>query len=133
MLASGIAPFEQLAAVLSAGNLNTAALSLFLSLHLIEEPKHRVLVLDDPVQNMDDVHVVQLASLLRAIVHQAKRQLVIAVHERALFDYLCLELGPTREGDSLLAIELARNRDANGVQIDYQKHTWKPDLVRFGT
>ncbi|MCH8294354.1 hypothetical protein IH992_25005 [Candidatus Poribacteria bacterium] len=132
-VAEGVEPFKQLAAVLSTGNLNTAALSLFLALHLIEKPKHQLLVLDDPVQSIDDVHVVQLANLLRMIVHEADRQLVVAVHERALFDYLCLELGPTRNEDSLLAIELVRDEKNDETRIRHERRTWKPDQLKFGT
>jgi hypothetical protein len=36
------------------------------------------------------------------------RQVVIAVHERALFDYLTRELSPAFPGDSLIAIEITR-------------------------
>jgi hypothetical protein len=43
------------------------------------------------------VHIAQFAALLR------DRQVVIAVHERALFDYLTLELSPAFPGDSLIA------------------------------
>jgi exonuclease SbcC len=127
-----IDPFEQAGSVLSAANLNTAALSLFLSLHLVERPRHRVLVLDDPIQSMDDVHVGQLANLLRGIVREAGRQLILCVHERSLYEYLCLELGPTREADSLLAIELIRNAADDGSVIRSERHAWKQDLVTFG-
>jgi exonuclease SbcC len=118
--------------VLSAANLNTAALSLFLSLHLVAQPRHRVMVFDDPIQSMDDVHVAQLANLLRAIVRQADRQLVLCVHERSLYEYLCLELGPTRDSDSLLAIELVPNLSGESSTIQAEKRTWTPDLVEFG-
>lgn len=123
--------FGQPGSVLSSGNLNTAALSLFLALHLIESPVHKVLVLDDPVQNMDDMHVVQLAEVLRAIMWQEGRQLVIAVHERPLFDYLCLELAPTREGQSLMAIELTRDPRTFETTVQSERRTWKPDNLRF--
>jgi len=131
-IARGAEPFEQAGSVLSAANLNTAALSLFLSLNLVERPRHRVIVLDDPIQSMDDVHVAQLANLLRAIVREADRQLVLCVHERSLYEYLCLELGPTRESDSLLAVELVRNREGDGSTVQPERRTWKPDLVTFG-
>jgi exonuclease SbcC len=123
--------FEQFAAVASSGNLNTAALSLFLSLNLIEQPRHRLLLLDDPVQAMDDVHVVQLASLLREIRRQAKRQLILSVHERALFDYLRLELSPTGVQSSLRTIELRRMTDDGAPEIETAHHPWKPDKVSF--
>jgi exonuclease SbcC len=130
--AEGLQPFEQAASVLSAANLNTAALSLFLSLHLVDQPTHRVLVLDDPIQSMDDVHVGQLATLLRTIVREARRQLVLCVQERSLYEYLCLELGPTRESDSLLTIELARNAPGDGSTIRFERRAWKEDLITFG-
>lgn len=129
--AANIAPFADLAAVLSCGNLNTAALSLFLALHLIEPLKHRVLVFDDPVQNTDDVKAVQFAGLLRAIVLEANRQLVIAVHERPLFEYLCLELGPTRPDESLIAIDLSRDPQDHSVRVQHTRHVWKSDRIKF--
>lgn len=109
-------------AMLSAGNLNTAALTLFLALHLSSKQKLPMLVIDDPVQSMDEVHIAQFAALLRTLSKQMKRQVVIAVHERSLFDYLCLELSPAFEGDRLNVIELGRN--AIGQTIS----RWDPKL-----
>ncbi|HWT47937.1 MAG TPA: hypothetical protein VN255_04920, partial [Mycobacterium sp.] len=60
--------------MLSAGNLNTAALSLFIALHLAVEPLVPCLVFHDPVQSTDEVHVTQFAGLLRALSKQHKRQ-----------------------------------------------------------
>lgn len=97
-------------AMLSAGNLNTAALTLFLGLHLSVSPALPWLVLDDPVQSMDDVHIAQFAALLRTL-KQHGRQIIIAVHDRQLFDYLTLELSPTYNGDRLITIELGRDSD----------------------
>src|SRR3546814_10746913 len=88
-------------AMLSAGNLNTAALTLFLALHLSVKPKLPWLVIDDPVQSMDEVHIAQFAALLRTLSKQMQRQVIIAVHERSLFDYLSLELSPAFDGDRL--------------------------------
>lgn len=94
-------------AMLSAGNLNTAALTLFLALHLSVPASLPLLMIDDPVQSMDEVHIAQFAALLRTL-KDADRQVVIAVHERALFDYLTLELSPSFNGDQLITIELTR-------------------------
>lgn len=97
--------------ILSAGNLNTAALSPFLALHLAVEPLVTCLVFDDPVQAMYEVHVAQFAALIRLLSKQNERQVVVAVHERELFEYLALELSPSCEGDELITIELGeRNR-----------------------
>lgn len=97
-------------AMLSAGNLNTAALTLFLALHLSVSPVLPWLAIDDPVQSMDDVHIAQFAALLRTL-KQHGRQVIIAVHDRTLFDYLSLELSPAFNGDRLITIELGRNAD----------------------
>ncbi|RZL03290.1 MAG: hypothetical protein EOP36_05315 [Rubrivivax sp.] len=115
-------------AMLSAGNLNTAALTLFLALHLSVKPQLPWLIIDDPVQSMDEVHISQFAALLRTLSKQHGRQVIIAVHEKPLFDYLCLELSPAFEGDRLITVELGRapngETEANTVVRD-----WKQDLA----
>jgi DNA repair protein SbcC/Rad50 len=96
-------------AMLSAGNLNTAALTLFLALHLSVEAKLPWLVLDDPVQSMDEVHISQFAALLRTLSKNHGRKIIIAVHERPLFEYLRLELAPAFADDRLITVELRRS------------------------
>jgi DNA repair protein SbcC/Rad50 len=112
-------------AMLSQGNLNTAALTLFLALHLSVPSRMPWLVLDDPVQSMDDVHIAQFAALLRTLSKGMDRQLVVAVHERALFDYLTLELSPAFPGDSLISVEITQNFEgytvANPRAFSYEK------------
>ncbi|MBB4659598.1 AAA family ATPase [Parvularcula dongshanensis] len=115
-------------AMLSAGNLNTAALTLFLSLHLSVKPLLPWLVIDDPVQSMDEIHIAQFAALLRTLARQQGRQVVIAVHERPLFEYLALELSPASPGDKLITVELSK--DAEGRTIcDPKPITWNADAV----
>jgi exonuclease SbcC len=67
------------------------------------------------VQSMDDVHIAQFAALLRTLSKTIGRQLVVTVHERALFDYLILELSPAFPGDSLIAVEITRNFEGDAV------------------
>lgn len=95
-------------AMLSAGNLNTAALTLFLALNLSAKPLLPWLIIDDPVQSMDDVHIAQFAALLRTLKREG-RQVILAVHDRQLFDYLALELSPAFNGDRLITVELGRS------------------------
>jgi len=114
--------------MLSAGNLNTAALTLFLSLHLSVEPQLPWLVIDDPVQSMDEIHIAQFAALIRTLSRQRNRQTIIAVHERPLFDYLALELSPAFEGDRLVTVELSRSHDQN-TDCHYEMKTWNPESV----
>jgi exonuclease SbcC len=113
-------------AMLSAGNLNTAALTLFLALHLSVQPALPWLIIDDPVQSMDEVHVAQFAALLRTLTKEHGRQVVLAVHERPLFEYLALELSPAFPGDRLITIELGRA--ANGrTSMRYEPLSWQED------
>lgn len=107
--------------MLSAGNLNTAALSLFLALHLSVKNAVPCLVFDDPVQAMDEVHVSQFAALIRTLSKDLGRQVVIAVHERELFDYLALELSPAYPGDELITIRFGDN--AGWDRIRYSPDT----------
>ncbi len=109
--------------MLSAGNLNTAALTLFLALHFSVGARLPWLVLDDPVQNMDEVHIAQFAALLRTISRAHGTKVVIAVHERTLFDYLKLELSPAFEKDRLLALELRRTAGESTRIV--------PDLITY--
>jgi exonuclease SbcC len=118
------------AAMLSAGNLNTAALTLFLALHLTAERRLPWLLLDDPVQSMDEVHVAQFAAVLRTLSREHGRRIVIAVHEQALFEYLALELSPAARRDSLITVELSRaGNGASSATSRTLKYRADPVLV----
>lgn len=111
--------------MLSSGNLNTAALTLFLALHLAAPAKLPWLILDDPVQAMDDVHVANFASLLRTLAKEHDRQIIIAVHNRALFDYLSLEMTPAFPGDELITIEFERSA-SDALRVKHRRHPFRP-------
>jgi exonuclease SbcC len=114
--------------MLSAGNLNTAALTLFLALHFSVGTRLPWLVLDDPVQNMDEVHIAQFAALLRTLSKTHGTKLIISVHERPLFEYLRLELSPAFERDRLLTLELRRTQGEKTV-VDPKINTYAVDAV----
>jgi exonuclease SbcC len=113
-------------AMLSGGNLNTAALTLFLSLHLSVEQELPWLVIDDPVQSMDEVHIAQFAALLRTLSKSHDRQIILAIHERSLFEYLTLELSPAFLDDRLITIQLGQAADGSTI-CNYEPLTWTPD------
>jgi len=116
------------AAMLSAANLNTAALTLFLSLHLSVPPQLPWLILDDPIQSMDEVHIAHFAALLRTLSKEHRRQLIIAVHDRRLFDYLSLELSPAFPGDELIGVELAKSADDHSWHTTHRQ-AFEPDTA----
>ncbi|KTE25814.1 MULTISPECIES: AAA family ATPase [unclassified Sphingopyxis] len=115
-------------AMLSAGNLNTAALTLFVALHLTMKPELPWLILDDPVQSMDDVHIAHFAALLRTLAKEHGRQVIIAVHDRQLFEYLRLELSPAYEGDTLQTLELTRRKDQDTL-CDQTSYTYREETA----
>lgn len=115
-------------AMLSAGNLNTGALSLFIALHLSVPRDLPCLILDDPVQSMDDVHIAHFAALLKTLSKEHGRQVVIAVHDRQLFEYLKLELSPAFPEDSLLTLELSRGPRRDSVCIS-ERFSFKPETA----
>lgn len=95
---------------------------------LVVEPKVPCLVLDDPIQAMDEVHISQFAALLRLLSKQHERQVVIAVHERELFEYLSLELSPAFEGDELITIELSSQQESEPV-VAIKRVGWTADVA----
>jgi exonuclease SbcC len=115
-------------AMLSAGNLNTAALTLFLALHLSVNEQLPWLVIDDPVQSMDEVHIAQFAALLRTLSKSHGRQIIVAMHERPLFEYLALELSPAFSDDRLITIELGQAADGK-TTLRYEPLIWHPDTA----
>jgi exonuclease SbcC len=127
----GVRAFDNLAAIFSLGNLNTAALSLFLSLNLVQKDGNKVIVLDDPVQSMDDIHISQLSLLLRELVNQAGRQIIVAIHERPLFEFLAFELAPAQSGRRLVTIDLTRTVDNTGVITHVVTRSWEEDEVEI--
>jgi DNA repair protein SbcC/Rad50 len=117
--------------MLSAGNLNTAALTLFIALHLTVAEQLPWLILDDPVQSMDDVHIAHFAALLRTLSKQHRRQIIIAVHDRQLFEYLKLELGPAFEGDSLRTLELSGGPATDTLCLPERRSFRQETALRF--
>lgn len=76
----------------SSGQRRAAGLAFLLSLHL-SRPwcKLQTLLLDDPVQHIDDYRALNLVEVLAAIRHTG-RQIVVAVEDPALADLLCRRL-----------------------------------------
>lgn len=116
--------------VLSYGNTNTAALSLFIALHLSAPRQLPWLVLDDPVQSMDDIHVANFATIMRQLAFSHRRQVVIAVHQRELFDYLALELSPAASDETLVKIALDRFADTTSVEVERVHYVAEESLAQ---
>ena len=79
--------------VFSASQANIVALSCFLAMSLgAGERGLPFILLDDPVQSMDDINVLGFADLFRFL--RAERQLVVSTHDRRLANLLRRKLAP---------------------------------------
>jgi len=93
-------------AVLSQGELNACALAMFLALATAQTAHPGLLLLDDPIQSMDEIRIEDFALLLKSLKDDLNWQLVIAVHEESVFDYLKRQLYPSSQGQSLVSYKL---------------------------
>lgn len=117
-------------AMLSYGNTNSAALALFMALHLSAPPELPWLIFDDPVQSMDDIHVANFAAIVRQLAFVHGRQVVIAVHQPELFEYLALELAPSASAHSLVRITLDRGSGMTVADVERVSYAKEPSLHR---
>ncbi|MDU0326311.1 AAA family ATPase [Microbacterium sp. KSW2-21] len=117
-------------AMLSYGNTNSAALALFMALHLSAPPELPWIIFDDPVQSMDDIHVANFATIVRQLAFVHGRQVVIAVHQPELFDYLALELAPSARAHSLVRVTLDRGSGLTVADVERVSYAKEPSLHR---
>lgn len=79
----------------SSGQRRAAGLAFLLSIHLSRRwCEWQTLLLDDPVQHIDDYRALNLVEVLSAI-RRTGRQVIVAVESRALADVLCHKLRST--------------------------------------
>lgn len=101
---------------LSTSQANALAVSLFLSFNLGFAPTHvKSLILDDPLQNLDDVHLLGLVDLLRKILPH--RQLIVTTHDHAFASLLARKLRPVNEDFRTTYIRFTK-WDRNGPGIE---------------
>jgi chromosome segregation protein len=87
--------------VFSSGQRRAAGLAFLLSVHLSRAwSRWRTLLLDDPVQHIDDFRALHLVEVLAA-VRLDQRQIACAVEDPDLADLLCRRLISTREAPGM--------------------------------
>jgi DNA repair exonuclease SbcCD ATPase subunit len=89
---------------------------LFLSFNLGFAPTHvKSLILDDPLQNLDDVHLLGLVDLLRKILPH--RQLIVTTHDHAFASLLARKLRPVSENFRTTYVRFTKwDRNGPGVE-----------------
>jgi DNA repair exonuclease SbcCD ATPase subunit len=102
--------------VFSTSQANIVALSYFIAMSLSAGRRGLpFLLLDDPVQSMDDVNVLGFADLCRHL--QSRRQLIVSTHERRFAGLLERKLAPRTMDSSTKLIRFA-GWDRSGPTID---------------
>jgi DNA repair exonuclease SbcCD ATPase subunit len=102
--------------IFSSSQANIAALSYFLALGWTAgESGVPFVLLDDPLQSMDDVNVLGFADLCRFI--RSRRQLFLSTHERRFALLLGRKLAPRSADDTTIILNF-RGWDRSGPQID---------------
>ncbi|MCP4319543.1 MAG: AAA family ATPase [Hyphomicrobiales bacterium] len=106
--------------IFSSGQRRATGIAFLLSVHLsIAWNKLNSILLDDPVQHVDDFRAVNLAEVFAQLVSSG-RQVICAVEDPALADMLCRRL-PVRTQTSSIRYRLGRNQDGTaGVKSQEQ-------------
>lgn len=101
---------------LSTSQANALAVALFMSFNMgFSSSAIESMILDDPLQNLDDIHLLGLVDLLRKVAPH--RQLLVTTHDQAFASLLCRKLRPVREGSKTLLVRF-NGWDRSGPDID---------------
>lgn len=91
--------------VMSSSQVNALAVSIFLSFNFgVTQPPLASLLLDDPLQCLDDVNLLGLVDLLRRT--KDRRQLCVSTHDQRFANLLARKLRPTDAEGRTIVIEL---------------------------
>jgi exonuclease SbcC len=91
--------------VLSSSQMNVLAVSVFLALNLsMATLPLETVILDDPLQSLDDMNLLGLVDLLRRA--RERRQILISTHDRRLAALLERKLRPVRAHQRTIIIDL---------------------------
>ena len=98
--------------VFSSGQRRATGLAFLLSMNMsISWNRWRSILLDDPVQHVDDFRTIHLAEVLAHLCHSGQ-QIVCAVEDSALADLMCRRLSSSREVDGK-RVTLGTNDDGS--------------------
>lgn len=104
--------------IFSQAELNACAIALFLALATTQVDHPGILLLDDPVQNMDEIHIEELGQTLKLLKDTLGWQIIIAVHDLSVFNFFKRQLYPSRQGQSLCSYTLNPSSDGTEISTD---------------
>lgn len=80
---------------LSTGQVNVLSLSIFIArAYEMGSDKFNCIFMDDPVQNMSDINVLSFVDLLRILISDQDKQVMISTHDEKFFRLLKNKLSP---------------------------------------
>lgn len=88
----------------STAQINILSLSIFLA-SALNNPDYDCIFIDDPIQSMDSVNVLSTIDLLRSIVINYKKQIVLSTHDETFFNLLKKKLPIDRFKSKFLELE----------------------------
>ncbi len=112
--------------VFSAAQANITAISYLVALNWAAGGRVPMLLMDDPIQAMDDINVLGFADLCRHL--RRERQLIVSTHERRFADLIERKLAPRRAQDRALVLEFT-GWDRSGPQVKLRE---VPDETAIG-
>jgi DNA repair exonuclease SbcCD ATPase subunit len=89
--------------IFSAAQANIAAISYLVALNWTSASRVPLLMLDDPLQAMDDINVLGFADLCRHL--RSRRQVIVSTHERRFAQLLERKLAPREDQDRTIVHE----------------------------
>ncbi|MGH3024777.1 MAG: AAA family ATPase [Gaiellaceae bacterium] len=115
--------------VCSEGQLNIVALSYFIAFALSAgERSLPFLIMDDPLQFMDEINVLGFADLCRQL--RASRQILVTTHDRRFARLLERKLRPRQSGETSLQIEFATwERSGPSIEATVREPEPVPELL----
>jgi len=89
----------------SSGQISILSLSIFLAKALQTKDELDTIFLDDPIQYLDAVNVLSFIDLLRTIITQEKRQIVISTHDKNFYQLLQKKLDDKYYNSKFIELE----------------------------
>lgn len=88
----------------STAQVNILSLSIFLA-SALNSPTYDCIFIDDPIQSMDSINVLSTIDLLRSIVVNNKKQIIISTHDENFHNLLKMKIPPTLFKSKFLELE----------------------------
>ena len=89
----------------SSGQISVLSLSIFLAKALQTKDELDTIFMDDPIQYLDSINVLSFIDLLRTIITQEKRQIVISTHDKNFYQLLQKKLDSEYYNSKFIELE----------------------------